>query len=353
MFLELENLSIDLGEFKLSGVSLGVEEGDYVVVIGPTGSGKTVLIETINGFYTPERGRILMCGKDITSLPPEERGISVVYQDYVLFPHMSVYDNIAYGLRKRLKDEHRIEMKVKEVAEVLRIDHLFERIPTTLSGGEMQRVALARALVVRPRLLLMDEPFSALDVRTKEKLRKLVKSAIRTYNATVLHITHDFDDVFGLATKVAVMKDGKVLQVGEPEEVFSKPLGDFVADFVGTNVLRCKVEEVRDGMTILSCSGVRLYSLDSACLGEDVDVSIRPENIIVAREMVSSSAKNSFRGKVTEVVESGHLVWLSLSIGGVSLKVVITPNSRDLLGIEAEKELYVLFKAASVRILNG
>ncbi|NJE07076.1 ATP-binding cassette domain-containing protein [Thermococcus sp. M39] len=352
MFLEIRDLSIDLGEFKLVDVSLGVEKREYVTIIGPTGSGKSILLETIAGFYKPERGKIILEGRDITHLPPEKRGVSVVYQDYVLFPHMTVYDNIAYGLRKKINDEERIKEEVERIAKVLKIDHLLHRMPTTLSGGEMQRAAIARALVVKPKLLLMDEPFSALDVKTREKLRRLVKKAIQEYQTTVLHVTHDFDDIFSLATKVVVMRDGKVLQIGEPEEVFSRPSSDFVADFVGTNILKCRVVGAEGNLTVLSVNGLRIYSTDRAEIGEEVRVSIRPENIIIAKEPIESSARNVFIGKVSEVSRKGHLVWLRIKLDGVELKAVITPNSCDLLGIEEGKEFYVIFKASNVRIVG-
>nr|WP_240920784.1 ATP-binding cassette domain-containing protein [Thermococcus sp. CX2] len=341
-----------MGEFRLEDVSLDIEKGEYVTVIGPTGSGKSILLETIAGFYKPQKGQIILEGRDITELPPERRGISVVYQDYVLFPHMSVYDNIAYGLRKRVKDEGKIQEEIQRIAEVLGIDHLLHRRPTTLSGGEQQRAAIARALVVKPKLLLMDEPFSALDVKTREELRKLVKRAIREYQTTVLHITHDFDDVFSLATRVVVMKDGRAVQTGSPEEVFSRPSSDFVADFVGTNLLKCRIVGREGDLTVLSAGKLRLYSSDTAGVGEEVVVSIRPENVIVAKEPIESSARNVFVGRVLEVIRRGHLVWLRLGLDGVELRAVVTPNSCDLLGIEEGKEFYVLFKASNVKIVG-
>ncbi|ACV24967.1 ABC transporter related [Methanocaldococcus fervens AG86] len=178
-FLEIKNLSIDLGEFKLIDVNLEIEKGDYLTIIGPTGSGKSILLETIAGFYKPKNGKIFLEGEDITNLPPEKRNMSIVYQDYVLFPHKTVFENIAYGLKKKIKDKDKIKEEVNRISELLNISHLLHRKPGTLSGGEQQRTALARALVVKPKLLLMDEPFSALDVKTKENLRKLVKKAVR------------------------------------------------------------------------------------------------------------------------------------------------------------------------------
>ena len=290
--LEVENLGIDLGDFHLRDVSLSVEEGDYLTVIGPTGAGKSILLEAIAGFYPLLSGRIILDGRDVTKEPPERRGISIVYQDYMLFPHMTVFDNIAFGLRKRLP-KGEIEREVSHIARELRIEHILHRKPGTLSGGEQQRVTLARALVVRPNVLLMDEPFSALDAKTREKLRSLVKEVIAEYGTTVIHVAHDFEDVFALAKHVAVMRDGRIVQFGTPEEVFSRPGDEFIASFVGTNLLRGKVVGRKGGLTVVKVGNAVLYTADEA--ERDVTLSLRPEEIIVAREPGECSARTWFQ----------------------------------------------------------
>ncbi|WP_459201481.1 ATP-binding cassette domain-containing protein [Methanococcus sp. CF] len=351
-FVKIENLNINLGEFKLENVNLSVEKGDYVTIIGPTGSGKSILLETALGFYTPETGKIFLEEKEITGLDPEKRNISIIYQDYALFPHMTVYENIEYGLKKKLNDKKVIKEEILQITKLLGIDHLLNRKPETLSGGEMQRASIARGLIIKPKILFMDEPFSALDVKTKEKIRVLVKTAIKKYGTTVLHVTHDFDDIWSLADKVLIMKGGRVYQYGTPEEVFSSPASEIVADFVGTNILDSKVEEVQGGLSVLDVFGVKMYSSDIAEVGENVKLSIRPENIIVASKCFDSSAKNVFNGKVTEIQKRGHLVWLTLDIGGVDLKVLVTPNSLEALEIEENKTLCVMFKATGVKIIR-
>lgn len=289
--LEVENLSIDLGDFHLRDVSLSVEENDYLTIIGPTGAGKSVLLEAIAGFYPLLKGRVILEGKDITREPPERRGMSIVYQDYVLFPHMTVFENIAFGLRKKGLVRAEIEREVRHIAEELHIDHLLHRKPGTLSGGEQQRTALARALVVRPRVLLMDEPFSALDSKTREKLRSLVRNVIDEYGTTVLHVTHDFEDVFALAKHVAVMRDGRIVQFGTPEEVFSRPADEFIADFVRTNLLRGEVVGKEGELTAVRVGNVILYTADDA--EGKVTLSIRPEDIILAREPGNAPPRTS------------------------------------------------------------
>ncbi|MGB9938463.1 ATP-binding cassette domain-containing protein [Methanosarcina sp.] len=351
-FLEVRDLCLDVGDFELNRIGLKAQKGDYLALIGPTGSGKSLLLETIIGFYGPEKGRIILEGKDITDLPPDMRQISIVYQDHVLFPHMDVFENIAYALRKKLRDKKQIETEVKQIAGVLGIAELLRRKPATLSGGEKQRAALARSLVVRPKLLLLDEPFSALDARTKEKLRDMLKKAISEYSTTVLHVTHDFEDVWALANRVVVIRRGEVMQEGDPESVFKRPSPDFVAEFLGTNVLKGKVKALEGKLAVIEAEGLEIYSSDPAELGEKIAVSIRPEEVILAREAVESSARNILRGKVSGVFKKEHLVVIEVKMGSAEIKAVITPTSCELLGLEPGREIYAVFKASNARIIR-
>jgi molybdate transport system ATP-binding protein len=348
--LEVENLSIDLGDFHIRDVSLSVEENDYLTLIGPTGAGKSVLLEAIAGFYPLPKGRVLLEGREVTREPPEGRGMSIVYQDYVLFPHMTVFENIAFGLRKKGLSRAEIKREVRHIAEELRIDHLLHRKPGTLSGGEQQRTALARALVVRPKVLLMDEPFSALDSKTREKLRSLVKAVIDEYGTTVLHVTHDFEDVFALAKHVAVMKDGRIVQFGTPEDVFSRPADEFIADFVRTNLLRGEVVGKEGELTAVRVGNVVLRTIDDA--EGKVTLSLRPEDVILAREPGECSDQNVVPVLIEPLERRGHLVWLRLSSDGMSLRAVITPNAAELLGIKPGEKFYAMFKASALKVIK-
>ena len=348
--LEVENLTLSVGDFHLRGVSFSVKGRDYLTVIGPTGAGKSVLLEAIAGFYPLSSGRIALEGRDITREPPERREMSIVYQDYMLFPHMSVFDNIAFGLKKRRLSRGEIEREVLEIAEELHIDHLLHRKPGTLSGGEQQRVALARALIVGPKVLLMDEPFSALDTKTREELRSLVRLVIGKHGTTVIHVTHDFEDVFALAKHVAVMRDGRIVQFGTPEEVFSRPGDEFIASFVGTNLLRGRVEERSDGLTAVRVGDVILYTADEA--EGEATLSLRPEEIILAREPKECSAQNVVPVEVVEMERRGQLVWLSLVSDGLSFRAVVTPNAVELLKIRPGERFYAIFKAKALRVVK-
>jgi molybdopterin-binding protein len=356
MFLEVNNLSVDLGQFHLIDVNLGLEKEDYMVIIGPTGSGKSVLLETIAGFYRPQSGRIFLEGKDITHLTPEKRGISIIYQDYVLFPHMNVFENIAYGLKKRIEDKEVIESSVIDAAKRLKIDHLLDRNPETLSGGEKQRTAIARSLIVEPNLLLMDEPFSALDVNTHTYLTDLLKKAVSDYQTTCIHVSHNFNDVWSLAEQVAVMRDGEILQQGVVADVFSKPRHDFVADFVGVrNIFQGEVVDGSKGITDVEIDkNLILHSSDTYNTDfKEVMVVIRPENIIFSNQPFVSSIRNQLKGIVTEVVLIGPTVWVEVDVHGTSFKGIITPSSLDMLGIKKGNEIYLSFKSVNVKLIDN
>jgi molybdate transport system ATP-binding protein len=240
-FLQIQDLTIRLGEFHLHDISFSLEKGDYLTIIGPTGAGKTILLESIIGFRQPDKGHIFLEESDITDALPEHRRIGIVYQDYALLPHFTVYQNIAYGLKK--KDKCNIKQKVHKMADSLNIASLLHRKPDTLSGGEQQRTALARALIVEPRLLLMDEPLSALDPQTRRNTRVLLKQAIAARSTTVIHITHDMKDMWTMANKVAIFHNGGLVQIGFLTDVFKHPRTDFVAEFVGESFLAEKLEK--------------------------------------------------------------------------------------------------------------
>lgn len=351
-FLETRDLCLDIGGFELNNINLRADEGDYVALIGPSGSGKSLLLETLIGFYVPEKGRILLEEGDITAFSPDKRQISIVYQDHMLFPHMNVFENIEYALKKKLRNKKQLEAEIRQIADILGIGGLLYRKPTTLSGGEKQRVALARSLVVRPKLLLLDEPFSALDARAREKLRDLLKKAISEYRTTVLHVTHDFEDIWMLANRVIIIRKGEVIQEGDPESVFRRPSHSFVAEFLGTNVIKGKIKARNGKLTVLEAEGLEVYSADPAKPGEKVTVSIRPEEIILARTAIESSARNILKGRVSGILKKEHLIVVEVVIGNTEIKAVITPTSCEILDLEPGKEVYAIFKASNARIIG-
>lgn len=213
--LEIKKLQLTLGKFTLNSLDLKIELGEYFVILGPSGSGKTVLLETIAGLYNPNNGSILYDKEDMVVFPPEKRDIGFVYQNYELFPHMTVEDNIVFGLKIRRKKKEDIAEKLKELVSILKIEHLLERYPRKLSGGEKQRVALARALIISPRILLLDEPLSALDMMIKSELQKEIKNIHSKLRPTIIHVTHDLEEALFLGDRIGIMRDGNLLEILE------------------------------------------------------------------------------------------------------------------------------------------
>lgn len=217
--LEIKDIKLKLGRFALNNIDLKINIGEYFVILGASGAGKTVLLETIAGLYTPDKGYILYNKDDMVLLPPEKRDIGFVYQDYELFPHMTVEDNIIFGLKIRKMDKSIIAEKLYKLVSMLKIEHLLKRYPSKLSGGEKQRVALARAIIISPKILLLDEPLSALDIMIKPTLQQEIKNIHKEFVPTIIHVTHDIDEAIFLADRIGIMNDGNLLKVFEREEI--------------------------------------------------------------------------------------------------------------------------------------
>jgi molybdate transport system ATP-binding protein len=349
-FLCIEDLHINLGEFYLRDVCFGLEKGDYMMIIGPTGAGKTILLESIVGFWKPDRGHIHIEGRNITHELPERRNIGIVYQDYALLPHFTVFENIAYGLKKKTPND--IENKVRDMAESLNIDHLLHRKPATLSGGEQQRVAVARALIVEPMLLLMDEPFSALDPQTRRETRRLLKRAIGKLNTTVIHISHDLNDAWSLANKVAIFKEGQLLQFGPVGEIFNRPRSPFIAQFVGATILNGKACKNGPGACVIDCGDFCLGCLDETTDGAEVQVALRPENVMVTKERPDTlPAARIIEGKLDDIVPEGRACYLQLMIGQTELPVLVTNNTMEQLNAAPGDTVYAVIRDAHVKVI--
>ncbi|MFA4859684.1 ATP-binding cassette domain-containing protein [Methanoregula sp.] len=347
--LRIESLSITLGEFTVRDVSLEIHSGEYFIILGPTGAGKTVLLETIAGIHTSDTGRIILGGKEITSTEPRLRTIGMVYQDYMLFPHLTVKDNIAFGLRQKKMPADEQHVLVEEMCSLLAIAHLSHRYPGTLSGGEQQRVALARALVLKPAILLLDEPMSALDGCTRERMRSEL-SRIRTLTGTtIIQITHHFDDVFALADRIAIMREGRIVQAGETADVFLHPADTFVAEFLGIgNIIRGTSSKSENITRITPASGPSFVAA-SGIVG-DVVATLHAEDIILSEEPFASSARNCLPGTVVEIIPSGSTVRVILD-AGFPLTALLTRESCRDLQLEPGCRVYATFKASAVHVI--
>ncbi len=345
--IEIKNISKNLGEFFLRDINFDIKDGEYFMVLGPTGAGKTILLETIAGIYRPDKGRIIMDGKDITCFSPKKRNISMVYQDYMLFPHLNVRQNIAFGLRLKKIPKEVIKDEIEENSRLLNISHLLHRYPNTLSGGEKQRVAIARAIAVKPYALLLDEPLSALDTQTRDRLRGELKRIHSITKSIIVHVTHNFEEIFSLADRVAVMNKGKVIQVGTPNDIFRKPNCEFIANFVGVENLFKGKAFMENGFAHININGVDIFS--SNCKSGDVFISIRPEEILISKQSFKSSARNSLKGRIIRITNSGPIAKITIDVG-IPFNVMTTKLSLEDMGLKNGETANITFKASAVHI---
>jgi molybdate/tungstate transport system ATP-binding protein len=347
--LELINVHKKLGEFSLRGINLSIKENEYFVILGPTGTGKTVILELISGMYTPDSGQIKFNGIDITKLDPADRQIGYVAQDYLLFPHLDVKANILFGLNAKKIPKAVKEQKLQEIVNLLDLKHLLHRDPSTMSGGEQQRVAIARTLITNPKILLLDEPLGALDPRTQEIFQQELKKLHEKIKTTTIHITHNFSEAIILADRIAVVHNGKIVQVGTPDEIFTKPRSCLVAHFTGMeNIFSGEIQELNDSKMFIS-SKVRFHVVTKAT--GRVYAAIRPEDIIISKDTINSSARNVLKGKIVEIIPQGALVKIRIDIG-IPLTALITRQSCEDLKLASGQTVYTVFKSTSVHVFN-
>lgn len=347
--ITLENVSHEWDDFSLKNVSFSVNKGEHFIILGPTAAGKTLILETIAGFYVPRKGKILLNGTDITCILPEKRKIGFVYQDYSLFPHMTVKENVAFGLKMQKLPRREIATKVQTIMDSMGISYIQNRFPSTLSGGEQQRVALARSLVIDPEILLLDEPFSALDPRTRESLIDELKRIHEVQHTTTIHVTHDQDEALALADRIGVIMDGKLVQVDTPHAVFNEPVSEEVATFVGIeNVIKGKIVSNEDGVVVVETGDYQIRALSSLKEGE-VNMFIRPENIILSKAKLKSSARNCIGGKISKINRIGATYRVYIDNG---LSALVTKHAIEELGLNVGKKVYASFKATAVHLIK-
>lgn len=348
----LAGLAVRVGTFELQDISLEVPTGGYALIIGPTASGKTTLLEAIAGHVPLQRGRVLLEGVDVTEVPPERRKLGFVYQQYHLFPHLSVYDNIAYGLRRRNSEG---TARVRELAEMLGIGSLLERGTRGLSGGEQQRIAIARALAPRPQILLLDEPFASVDPATRTILRRELRTVHEREGITTLQVTHDFDDALRLGDLVAVLAEGRIAQRGRPEEVFRYPNSAYVARFVGSgNVIAGEVRRTGEQ----DAAGRFAARFDSEGLALEVvsdregamHAVIRPEDLLLSASPLPLSVRNRLEAMVERCERLGPVVHVHLNAGR-SLIATVTVATADALELRPGRPVWVGLKATAVLLV--
>ena len=346
--IAIKNLKVNLGDFLLRNINLDVNPGEYFVLLGPTGAGKTVLLEAVAGLYPVLEGDIWIGDRRITGLNPEKREIGIVYQDQALFPHLTVENNVAFGLKVKKCSRAEAKAKIRAMAEVIGISHLLKRNPATLSGGEKQKVALARALVTEPKVLLLDEPLSALDPETRERMQAELKEMHRKVGVTVIHVTHDFEEAIALAHRVAVLNDGCIAQVGTPEEFLRRPSSEFVARFaLSRNVFTGTVVGVEDGCATIDIGSARVRATTQA--EGEVRLSLRPEDILISKAPLQSTARNCLLGIVADIADRGSLNYVTVNLPP-DFVCVITRQAFDELELRKGEEVWITFKASAVHV---
>jgi spermidine/putrescine transport system ATP-binding protein len=309
--LELRDVTKRFGDFvAVDNLNLTVAPGEFLTLLGASGSGKTTTLRMIAGFEHPEAGEISMDGSPITGLPPYRRGLNTVFQQYALFPHMNVRENVSYGLRMRKTPRAEIATRVAEALEMVQLTHLTDRLPRQLSGGQQQRVALARALVNRPRVLLLDEPLGALDLKLRKEMQLELKHLNRQLGITFLYVTHDQEEALTMSDRIALMRQGRIEQLDTPEAMYQRPVSRYVADFIGeTNLLSGSARRLGGSAAGLTVAGTELEAPVSPAWREGGPswLAIRPEHIRVAgaggngRRLTVTVTDVVFTGQVTRV----------------------------------------------------
>jgi molybdate/tungstate transport system ATP-binding protein len=351
--IEIKDLSINLEEFQLKDINLTVSDREYFVILGPTGAGKTVLIECIAGLHRIKQGEIWVDGKNVTRMTPEERNVGYVPQEYVLFPFLNVAGNIAFGLRQTSLDKSAIKERVKTLANLLGVSHILNRDTRTLSGGEKQRVALARALAPYPKILLLDEPLSALDLQTAKYLRSELQRIHQELGVTTLHITHDQIEAEEISDRIAILNAGRIEQVGEAEEVFFYPESDAVSNFIGTpNILDCdECRAVGQGMMEVDCRGLKIILPHD---GNTIQrIALFPRDIYISDTQTPGLQINRFKGAITNIKSLGATVKIQVKSGENTLRAEMPHHVFEEMNLEMGREVFVTLRLRRIRVFEG
>lgn len=355
---ELQNVTKRFGEVSaVDAVSLSVLKGEFLTLLGPSGCGKTTLLRMLAGFEAPDAGRVLLGGRDVTEVPPYRRDVTTVFQHYALFPHMNVFENIAFGLERRRLSREQIEPRVARVLEMVRMSKLERRQPGELSGGQQQRVALARALVLEPRVLLLDEPLAALDLKLRKEMQLELKELQRRLGISFIYVTHDQEEALTMSDRIAVMNAGHIEQLGRAEEIYERPSTEFVAGFIGmSNILEGRVESIEEERVLIDVGGSRVcvnVGANAVALkpGQHVRLLIRPEKI-----RISSEASNQgLAARIEAAVYLGESTQWRLSLDCGQTITVLGQNTQpfDSARSRIGEKVFVSWAPESAVILPG
>ena len=333
-------------------LNLDIAEGEFITMLGPSGSGKTTCLMMLAGFETPTNGEIYLDGNPISNIPPHKRGIGMVFQNYALFPHMTVYENLAFPLkvRKMLKDE--IDKKVDKALSMVSLTGFENRMPGQLSGGQQQRVAVARALVFDPAVVLMDEPLGALDKNLRESMQYEIKHIHESIGVTVVYVTHDQSEALTMSNRIAVFNDGKVQQLSSPDKLYEEPVNSFVAEFIGeNNRFDGEVLDISNGVCKVKIGAGEILAnpISVKSKGEKTTVSIRPERALINPK---DKMDNSHKGKIEEVIYHGDHTRVRINLLNNSEFILKVPNSSQNLDIKLGNEIDIGWNSVDARALD-
>ncbi len=351
-FLSIQGVRKSFGQTTVvKDFNLDVSRGEFISFLGPSGCGKTTMLRMVAGFEEPSAGRIMIGGKDVTNLKPNQRDIGMVFQAYALFPNLTVAQNIGFGLKVAGASKAEIDARVKEMLGIIKLPDFGDRYPYQLSGGQQQRIALARALAPKPKLLLLDEPLSALDAKVRVSLREEIRSIQKKLGITTIFVTHDQEEALSMSDRIVVMYDGKAEQVGTPFEIYNRPETKFVANFVGTlNVLDGTVTDPATATVRINDREVTLKkgALNGAKAGDTLSLALRPEAIVLGKQ---AGRDASLGGKISDVSFLGSVIRVRVGVGknAVSLDTFNSPTSPPpVVGDETE----ISFSAGDVLVLH-
>ena len=334
-------------------LNLDIAEGEFITMLGPSGSGKTTCLMMLAGFETPTNGEIYLDGNPISNIPPHKRGIGMVFQNYALFPHMTVYENLAFPLKVRKFSKDEIDKKVEKALSMVSLSDFGSRMPAQLSGGQQQRVAVARALVFDPAVVLMDEPLGALDKNLRESMQYEIKHIHESIGVTVVYVTHDQSEALTMSNRIAVFNDGKVQQLSSPDKLYEEPVNSFVAEFIGeNNTFQGEVTDIsKDRCKIKLDSGNEILAnpIVVKSKGEKSIVSLRPERAIIDPE---EKMDNKFQGKIEEVIYHGDHTRVRLNLLGNKEFILKVPNSSARMDIKLGNEIKIGWNSFDARALD-
>jgi spermidine/putrescine transport system ATP-binding protein len=352
--VELQNVTKRFGEvLAVDSVSLSVLRGEFLTLLGPSGCGKTTLLRMIAGFERPDAGRVVLGGREVTQLSPHQRDVTTVFQHYALFPHLSVFDNVAFGLERRHVTRDEIKSRVAAALDMVRLGGLDERQPSELSGGQQQRVALARALVVEPRVLLLDEPLAALDLKLRKQMQIELKGLQRRLGISFVYVTHDQEEALTMSDRIVVMNAGRIEQVGRSEEIYERPKTSFVAGFIGvSNIIEGTVEEVTGELSVIRVGNARVGAQANGVRpGERVRVLVRPEKISISTEV----SPRLLSGKIDSAIYLGESTQWKVTMEDGQALTVLEQNREPFQSAQARigQTVCVRWEPYSAVILKG